>query len=206
MEDTSQGEMGSGKLRATFGGRAMSDNDIPTLIEPDELLRMPDGDRYELIDGRPKEKPMGAESDEINCKMNMLLVAFVRQHRLGHVYGSQTGYRCFDGKPRLVRKPDTSFVAAGRLPEDKTPKGDIEIAPDLVVEVVSPNDTYEEVAVRVADFKSAKVKLIWVISPETRTVLIRRLDGTCAEVGETGTLSGEDVLPGFTCTVAELFV
>ncbi len=184
----------------------MSDNDIPAVMEPEDLLRMPDGDRYELIDGRPKEKLMGAESDEISSTLNMLIKTFVRQNSLGHVYGSQTGYKCFPDKPRMVRKPDLSFVAAGRLPDDKTPKGDIQIAPDLAVEVVSPNDTYEEVAVRIADLKSASVKLIWVVSPETRTVVIRRLDGTCAEVGEAGTLSGEDVLPGFTCAVAELFV
>lgn len=176
----------------------------PPRLEPDDLLRMPDGDNYELIDGIPKEKPMGAESDEIALAVGMLLKAFVRQHKLGHVYGSQTGYRCFpNGR---VRKPDTSFVAAGRLPGDKTPKGDIDIAPDLAVEAVSPNETYEEVMEKVADYKSAKIRLIWVISPVTRTVLIRRLDGTCAEVGEAGQLSGEDVIPGFTCPVADLFV
>lgn len=184
----------------------MTNNAIPAVLEPEDLLAMPNGDHYELIDGVLKEKAMGAESDEINCTINMLLTAFARQNRLGHVYGSQTGYRCFPNKPKQVRKPDTSFVAAGRLPDDRTPKGDILLAPDLAVEVVSPNDTYEEVAVRIADLKSAGVKLIWVVSPETKTVLIRRADGTCAEVGEAGTLSGEGVLPGFACAVAELFV
>src|SRR5262245_39914306 len=121
----------------------MTNNAIPAVMEPEDLLAMPDGDHYELIDGKPKEKVMGTESDEISSTLNMLIKAFVRQHKLGHVYGSQTGYRCFPGKPRLVRKPDLSFVAAGRLPDDKTPKGDIDIAPDLAVEVVSPNDTYE---------------------------------------------------------------
>ena len=184
----------------------MTNNAIPAVMDPEDLLRMPDGDHYELIDGRLKEKPMGAESDHVALRLGSLLDQFCLRTKCGLVFGSQTGYRCFAGKSKLVRKPDTSFVAAGRLPNDKTPKGDIDIAPDWVVEVVSPNDTYEEVAVRVADFKSAGVKLIWVVSPETKTVLIRRADGTCAEVGETGTLSGETVLPGFTCTVAELFV
>lgn len=78
--------------------------------------------------------------------------------------------------------------------------------PDLIAEVVSPNDSYEDITARVADFKAVSVKLIWVISPETRTVLVRRADGSCAELDETGTLSGEDVLPGFACPVAELFV
>jgi Uma2 family endonuclease len=102
--------------------------------------------------------------------------------------------------------PDISFVAKGRLPDDKSPEGYVKLAPDLAVEVASPKDTYEEVQIKVAEYKSAKVRLIWVVSPKTRTVLIRRLDGTCAEVGEAGELSGEDVIPGFTCKVADLFV
>ena len=177
---------------------------FPPILTPDDLLEMPDGKHYELIDGVPKEKSMGAEADEIAYVIGNSIFAFVRQHRLGHIYGSQTGFRCF--QKNRVRKPDVSFVAKGRLKDDKSPKGDIDIAPDLAVEVVSLNDTYEEVAEKIRDYKFAKVKLIWVVSPKTKTVLIRRLDGTCAELDETGTLSGEDVLPGFTCPVAELFV
>jgi Uma2 family endonuclease len=177
---------------------------LPPRLSPDDLLTLPDGDHYELIDGIPKEKPMGARSDEIAAAVISALHMFVRQQRLGHVYGSQTGFRCFANN--RVRKPDSAFVAAGRLPNDRSPEGDIAIAPDMVIEVVSPNDTYEEVTSKVMDYRTAKVKLIWVISPETKTVLIRRLDGTCTELDETGTLSGEEVLPGFTCPVAELFV
>src|SRR5207302_1787339 len=114
--------------------------------------------------------------------------------------------QCFPAKPKQVRMPDAAFVSAGRLPEDGTPDGYIKIAPDIAVEVISPNEEYEEVEEKVAEYRSAGVKLIWVISPKSKTVLIRRLDGTCTEVGEAGTLSGENVLPGFTCTVAELFV
>jgi Uma2 family endonuclease len=176
------------------------------LLEPEDLLKLPDGDHYELIDGVPKEKLMGAESDRVALRLGGLLDQFCLKAECGLAFGSQTGYRCFPNAPKQVRKPDASFVAKGRLPGDKSPKGDITIVPDFVVEVVSPNDTYEEVAVRVEDYKSAKVKLIWVISPATKSVLIRRLDGTCAEVGESGTLSGEDVIPGFACPVAELFV
>jgi len=176
------------------------------LLEPDDLLRMPDGDRYELIDGVPVEKHMGAESDEIAVGLGALLLRYVREKGLGRVYGSQTGFQCFPGRPKLVRMPDTSFVDRGRLPDDKSPEGYIKLAPDLAVEVASPKDTYEEVQTKVAEYKSAKVRLIWVISPKTRTVLIRRQDGTCAEVGEAGELSGEDVIPGFTCKVADLFV
>ena len=183
----------------------MSDNAIPAVVEPEDLLTIPDGDHYELIDGRLKEKQMGVESDKVALRIGGLLDQFCVRTRKGIAFGSQSGFRCFPGHPKMVRKPDAAVVVAGRLPDDKWPKGDMTIAPDLVVESVSPNDTYEEVAVKVAEFKSAGVKLIWVISPETRTVLVRRANGTCEELGETGTLSGEDVLPGFTCAVAELF-
>jgi Uma2 family endonuclease len=79
-------------------------------------------------------------------------------------------------------------------------------APDAVAEVVTPLHTYEEVETKVAEYRSAGVKLVWIVSPKARTVMIRRLDGTCAEVTEKGTLCGEDVIPGFACPVAELFV
>jgi Uma2 family endonuclease len=178
----------------------------PTLLEPDDLLRMPDGDHYELIDGVLREKPTGAEADEISLHLGMLLSVFVRANRLGRVYGSSTGYRCFPDRPKTVRKPDASFVAADRLPNGQSPKGDFLIAPDLAAEVISPGDKHDEVETKVAEYRAAGVKLIWVVSPISRTVLIRRLDGTGTEVGETGELSGEDVIPGFACKVADLFV
>lgn len=176
------------------------------LLEPEDLLKMPDGDNYELIDGVPVEKHMGAKSDKIALRLGGRMEHFCFQSIGGSVFGSQTGFRCFPNKPRQLRKPDISYVAAGRLPDEEAPDGDIDIAPDLVVEVVSTNDYFEEIEAKVADYRSAKIKLIWVISPKAKTVLIRRLNGTCAELDVNGELSGEDVLPGFTCKVAELFV
>lgn len=182
----------------------MADTTLAGDSEARVVFHLPDD--CEFVDDEIKNKPGGAESDEINSTLLALMKVFVREHKLGYVFGAQTGYKCFPTKPRQVRKPDTSFVAFGRLKDDKPPKGDIDIVPDLIAEVVSPNDSYEDITARVADFKAVSVKLIWVISPETRTVLVRRADGSCAELDETGTLSGEDVLPGFACLIAELFV
>ena len=122
------------------------------------------------------------------------------------VFGPATPYRCFPNDPRQVRKPDVSFVAAGRLPAGRLPRGSAPFAPDLAVEVVSPTDPCEYLELKVADYRSAGVRLIWVVNPATRSVLIRRLDRTCAELDDTGSLDGEDVVPGFACRVAELFV
>jgi Uma2 family endonuclease len=172
---------------------------------PEDLDEIVDGGLYEFVDGQAVEKPMGAESGEVSAALMILLGTFVRQGKLGHMYDAQTGFQCFPNQPMLVRKPDVAFVSVARLP-GKSPKGNLRIAPDLAVEVISPNDLYEEVEEKVGEYRQAGVKLIWIISPEAKTVLVRRLDRTCAELDETGTLSGEDVIPGFSCPVAELFV
>jgi Uma2 family endonuclease len=184
----------------------MTERAMPVLLEPDDLLQLPDGDHYELVDGVPVEKPMGAESDEIGGLLLTQFNNFIRPRKLGRAYPSKTGFQCFPDKPNQVRMPDTSFVATGKLPDERSPEGYIKVAPDIAVEVISPRDLYEEVELKVSEYRSAGVKLIWIVCPKTKSVLIRRLDGTCAEVNATGQLSGEDVLPGFTCAVAELFV
>src|SRR5437763_8459505 len=108
------------------------------LLEPDDLLHMPDGDSYELVDGRLVEKHMGAESDRIALRLGGKLDQYCADRQIGFVFGAQTGYRCFPNRPRLVRKPDVSMVARGRFPDDTVPKGDIFLAPDVVVESISP--------------------------------------------------------------------
>lgn len=162
---------------------------------------------FELIDGIPVEKSGGALSGRIVVALGTLLGQFIQSHRLGHMFGSTAGYcRCFPSRPDLLRKPDASFVARGRFPDDKAPRGDAELAPDLAVEVISPNDTYEDLEEKVADYRSAGVPLIWVVNPSTRSVLVRRLDRTCTELTDADSLSGEDVIAGFSCRVAEVFV
>jgi Uma2 family endonuclease len=184
----------------------MTANAPAVQIDPDELLRMPEGERYELVHGLPVEKDMGAKSDRISLRIGGLLDQFCLRSNAGFAFGSSTGYQCFPADSTTVRKPDASFVAKGRLPGDTTPDGHIKLAPDLAVEVVSTNDLAEEVETKIAEYRSAGVRLVWVISPTAKTVLVRRLDGTALTLTESDTLSGEEVVPGFTCKVADLFV
>lgn len=175
------------------------------LVTPDELLRTPDAEHFELIDGVPREKPNGAEADHIAGVVLTALVNYADRRRRGHAYGGKTGYNCFPGRPNHVRVPDGSFVTAGRLPGERSPPGYIDIPPDIAIEVASPRELAAELEESVADYRSVGVRLIWVIYPPTRMVLVRRPDRTCTELDEAGTLSGEDVLPGFACPVADLF-
>jgi Uma2 family endonuclease len=173
----------------------------------DDLLRNPLRKGYELVDGKLLELKMGAEASYIGGQIFALLLAHCRTNRSGWVFPPETSYQLFfPDRPNLVRKPDGSFVRLGRLPDERPPKGHIQLAPDLAVEVISPNDLYYEVEEKVADYRRAGVRLIWILIPPTRTALVRRLDGTTTEVGEGGELSGEDVVHGFTCRVADLFV
>ncbi len=93
-----------------------------TTCTPEDLLTMPDGERRELVDGQLREKPIGAESDWISMRINRLLGSYIDDHRLGDVFGPETGYQCFPHDPTLVRKPDGSFIAKGRLPGGTIPK------------------------------------------------------------------------------------
>jgi Uma2 family endonuclease len=171
----------------------------------EDLLTLPDGDHFELVDGKLVERNMGAQSSYVGMRLGRLLANFCEEPFAGWVFPADTSFQCFPNRPNLVRKPDVSFVRRGRFPNETLPEGHVRLAPDLAVEVVSPNDLFYEVEQKVAEYRSAGVPLIWVVIPPTRTVLIRRNNGTAGEVGESGELDGEDVLPGFRCRVAELF-
>jgi Uma2 family endonuclease len=180
----------------------------PTFTEgphtPEELLTMPDGSRYDLIDGNLVERGMGAEAGLVGATIIQLL-EYVHANNLGFVYTSDCGYQIFVGRPKRVRFPDCSFIARGRLPDDRTPTGHIRIPPDLVVEVVSPNDPAYEVEEKIEEYLEAGVKLLWVVYPNTQRVWVVRLNGAVSRLGVDDELTGDDVIPGFTCRVAQLF-
>ena len=175
-----------------------------TPITPDDLLVIPGGDQYELIDGRLVERTMGSWAGFVAGQLFALIVHHKFGKKLGLLLNSDVTYQCFAGNS--VRKPDVSFILAGRLPDDRVPVGHIKIPPDLAVEVVSPTDIQCDVDRKVAEYLEVGVKLIWVINPDTRVVIIYRADGSIAGTREGGALDGEDAVPGFRCRVADLFV
>jgi Uma2 family endonuclease len=170
-----------------------------------DLLERPEADHCEFVDGRLVEKVMGAEASAITATLFVVLGAYIREHQLGRTYDSETGYKCFPHDTTMLRKPDFSFVRKDRLPNGKSPRGHFSIVPDLAVEVISPNDLYEDVERKLNDYRLAGVPLVWVISPTSQTILVRRVDGSCAFLDVNGQLDGEQIVPGFSCSVAELF-
>jgi Uma2 family endonuclease len=183
----------------------MNDTATKTEYTPEDLLTMPDGDRYELVNGNLVERPMGWLAGVIASELLVRIALFNREHVLGWVnQGGDGSYQPFPGS-RLVRKPDVSFVRFGRFPGERLPPGHALLAPDLAAEVVSPNDLYEEVDQKIEEYIRAGVRLIWVISPQNHTVRVYRLNGSSASLRENDELDGEDVLPGFRCRVGDLF-
>src|SRR5262245_59881186 len=108
-----------------------------TRYTPEDLLSLPDGKRFELVNGPLLEKDVGAKASWIAGELHARLRNFNAEHRLGWALPSDTGYQCFSEEANRVRKPDVSFIRAGRLPNDELPDGHILIPPDLAVEVIS---------------------------------------------------------------------
>jgi Uma2 family endonuclease len=174
-------------------------------LTPDDLLAMPDGNNYELVDGELVERKMGWYSGWVGGRLFRFLAAFAEDNGVGWVTTADSSYQYAAGADTLVRKPDVSFVRRGQLPDEEPPEGHARLRPDLAAEVVSPKDLYYEVEKKVEEYLRAGVRLVWVINPATRKVRIHRLDGTITEVREDGELTGEDVVPGFRCPVSALF-
>jgi Uma2 family endonuclease len=177
----------------------------PIQYTPEDLLAMPHGISYELVGGQLVERSMGMESSWVATRLVARLERFCEEHGLGWVFQANNGYQCFAHEPGLVRRPDVSFVRYGRFPGGVLPKGWAKIVPDLVVEVVSPNDSAYALEDKLEDYEKVRVPLVWVIYPNSRTVWVRRGDGSIGRLHESDDLSGEDIVPGFRCLVQELF-
>ena len=171
---------------------------------PEDLLALPDAVAFELVDGRLVGRGIGTVSSWVGGELYGLLREYCRLKALGWVFPADASYQCFPDEPDRVRKPDVSFIRLGRLPSEQLPEGHARIAPDFAAEVVSPNDLAYEVDRKVREYLAAGVRLVWVINPDTRSARIHRADGSIAEARENDHLSGEDVVPGFHCTVRDL--
>jgi Uma2 family endonuclease len=160
--------------------------------------------RLELVRGELRElAPANEEHGYVTGQLFLLVAQFVKQRKLGFTFAAETGF-VLSEEPATVRAPDFAYVSRERAPE-RWSRYFARFVPDLVAEVVSPTDTYGEVAQKVQDWLDFGVRMVWVVDPATRTVAVHRGGGTFRIYGEEDTLSGEDVLPGFVCKVSEIF-
>lgn len=177
-----------------------------TLMTADELMSLPDdGMRHELIEGEiTTMAPAGYQHGKVAAKLLIRVGSFVEDKELGSVYAAETGFRIATD-PDTVRAPDLAFVSRDREPEVDAPRGFGRGAPDLAVEVISPDDSYEEVELKVQQWLAAGTRMVWVANPRTRTVAVHTAGAGVAILSDRDALEGGGVLPGFSCRIAEIF-
>lgn len=174
------------------------------LMTADELLHahVPNK-RTELVRGLLRvREPAGGMHGWVAMNLGAELRAHAQRTAAGRVFAAETGFK-LTTDPDTVRAADAAFVAAQRLPPPDA-VGYPELAPDLVVEVLSPGDRPGEVLTKVGDWLSAGVRLVWVVDPLRKLARVYRQDGSEAIVAGEGTLEGEDVLPGFSCPLGSV--
>ncbi len=180
---------------------ALEKQKIYTDDEFDAFVRLPENadKRLELIDGEIIEVPSNPYSSEIAALIIFALLSFVRSRKLGRVTGEGADYQVAGRK----LSPDAAFVSAARQ-EQLAREGYNPIAPDLAVEVVSPTDRQPEIRRKLAVYAEDGV-LVWLVYPEQKRVEIYAPDQPVEIVFEDGTLSGGQILPGFTLPVTDIF-
>ena len=155
---------------------------------------------YEYVKGALLPMPpTSGEHGDISSNLQWYLYSHVRVNQLGRVYTSDTGFQIGD----RVLMPDIAFVSSARLPEDRHTA--FSIPPDLAVEVVSRTDIQYRVIEKTFAYLNAGVRLVWVIEPIGKTITVYRSETDIKLLSREDTLSGEDVVEGFSCQVAQLF-
>jgi Uma2 family endonuclease len=177
------------------------------LLTVEEFANRPqprDGSREELVRGVVITMPPPRfRHGKLQLRIGSLLDQFVRPRRLGQVV-VETGV-ITERDPDTVRGPDVAFWSVDRLPLDQEPEVYPDTAADLCVEVLSPDETPQKVAAKVQEYLACGVRLVWYVDPEAQTVTVYRPGQPERRLTAADTLSGEDVLPGFSCPVVELF-
>jgi len=176
------------------------------LMTAEELFCMPDdGWRYELLKGKLiKMPPGGGEHGGSSSRAATRLGIYAEPFGTWEVLGADTGF-ILGRNPDTVRAPDAALIRKDRLPGGRLPTGYIEMAPDLAVEVVSPNDRAREVAEKVQEWLDAGTQQVWVLYPRTHRVLRHEAGSDPVGFQEDDILTAERLLPGFSCRVRDLF-
>jgi Uma2 family endonuclease len=177
------------------------------LMTGEDLLTLPTGmgERYELVKGRLRVMaPAGGPHGKVASEILRQIANHVADHQLGDVFAAETGFY-LRHNPDTVLAPDVAFLSKDRIPEDGLPEGYVPVIPDLVVELVSPDDRAGEVEKKITAWLEAGVQLVWVVYPDTRKVQVHTAPNQIVVYLEKDTLDGGKALPGFKAVVRSFF-
>jgi Uma2 family endonuclease len=176
----------------------------PHLLTAEDLCRLPgNGKRLTLVRGEVVETmPPGGQQGMIALALGARLEQWARSGPGGCV-GVESGF-ILARDPDTVRGPDVFYVRAERIPPSGIPESYWETAPDVAVEIVSPGESAADVREKVRDYLAAGTALVWVIYPRTQEVIAHTPDGLARTYSRHEVLAHFDILPEFTCAIAEL--
>ncbi len=175
-------------------------------VTAEELLRMPDdGSRHELVEGELRKMvPAGNAHGYVAMNVGVSLGVHVKANDLGRVYAAETGFK-LASDPDTVMAPDAAFVSRERLDKLGETSGYWPGAPDLVVEVVSPNDRHSEVVEKALAWLKAGCRMVLVADPERRTATVYRSLQEIRILTGRDAIDGADVVPGWRLPLADIF-
>jgi Uma2 family endonuclease len=177
---------------------------IQIITTAEELLHAGDIGPCELIRGELiMMSPSGLEHGVVVAAITEILRRFVKRNRLGIVTGAETGF-LLERNPDTVRGPDVGFVAKRRLPR-KRRQPFFEGAPDLAVEVRSPDDRVPEIKEKISLWLRSGCRAVWLVDPHSCTVAIHPRRGSVRLLKSTESISGGQLLPGFRVALSKFF-
>ncbi len=178
---------------------------LPQLLSADDYWRSPGGtSSSELITGEVIHvMPPGAEHGRIVLRLGVKLLEWAESTNAGYI-GTEAGY-LLANNPDTLRGPDLSYVRAERIPASGIPRAFWNLAPDVAIECVSPNEPAAYVREKIRDYLDAGTLLVWTIYPTTREVIVHTPDGHAQDYSENETLEFPAIMPGFRCLVGEIF-
>ncbi|MCH7751174.1 MAG: Uma2 family endonuclease [Planctomycetes bacterium] len=164
-----------------------------------------DGRRRELVEGELRMmSPAGSEHGRVAMRLGSLLEQHVRANKLGAVFAAETGFQ-LSKNPDTVRAPDVAFVRAEMVKQFEGFQGFLPLAPDLVAEVVSPNDSFSQVEKKTGAWLSAGVQMVLIVDPGRRTIQVFRDPTESIVLSNSDQLDASDVVDDWRLTVSELF-
>jgi len=176
-------------------------------MTPEEFLRFMETAQadFELVNGQLVEKALSDISELVAQNFNTELVLWSTPRNAGRSF-VEANFRCFPHDPDQIRRPDVAFISADRIASYRWGQSTLTIAPDLVAEVLSPNEKTFETDNKLQDYLRAGVRRVLVLNPNLRVVRVHRALGSMHEIaGDTSELTDEEILPGFRCPLWKLF-
>ncbi len=159
--------------------------------------------QVELVDGEEEIKNMsGAKAGGIALRLGAEIWYFARDKQLGRVYGADTMFTV--GKNE--RMPDVAFVSSKKIPKKGEPLKKWNFAPDIAIEVISPNDVYDKIFDKLNDYFNAGVKQVWLVEPRFERIRIYKSPNESSTLQKDDDLTCEDILPNFKLPLTNIFI